>query len=197
MDIKGYINKGNLEHYCFNMHNPGLAKEIAELRAAHPEVKSELNEIEQAIEQLAQSHAVTPAAALKNRVLNALGFFNDEKMDLDNLPPVGKYSNYTNWINAVEHLIPAEPFEDFFMQELQHNGQMEQMLVVTKLDVPAEIHEEVRESFLILKGQCACTVGNDVITLNAGDYLEIPLHVSHDIKLLSPYVIAILQHQFA
>jgi mannose-6-phosphate isomerase-like protein (cupin superfamily) len=196
-DLNEYVNSGNLEQYSLDMFNPALAKEVTELSAAHPEVKKELNEIELAMEQLAQSHAIAPDAALKNRVLAALNFFDDEIIDLDNLPPTDKYSNYTAWFNAIEHLLPAEPFEDFFIHELQRDEQIAQMLVVTKLDVQEEIHEAVGESFFILKGQCACRVGDEVFTLNAGDHLEIPLHVSHDIKILSPYVIAILQHQFA
>jgi len=196
-DINEYVNSGNLEQYCLDMFNSELSRQVIELGAAHPEVKKELKEIELAIEQLAQGHAVAPDAALKNRVLNALNFFDDEKIDLDNLPPTSKYSNYTNWLNAVEHLLPAEPFGDFFMHELKRDEQIAQMLVVTKLNVAEEMHEEIGESFFILKGQCACTVGNEIITLNAGDHLEIPLHVSHDIKISSPYVIAILQHQFA
>ena len=196
-DTNEYINSGNLEQYCLDMFNPALAQQVAELGAAHPEVKKELNEIEFAIEQLAQSHAIEPNAALKNRVLNAISFFDDEIINLDNLPPTGKYSNYTSWFNAIEHLLPAEPFADFFMHELHRDEHIGQTLVVTKLDVAEEMHEDIGESFFILKGQCACTVGDEVFTLNAGDHLEIPLHVSHDIKILSPYVIAILQHQFA
>lgn len=197
VDVNEYINSGNLEQYCLNMFDPALSQQVAELGAAHPEVRKELNEIELAIEKMAQSHAITPGAELKNRVLNALNFFDDEKINLDQLPPTGKYSNYINWFNAVEHLLPAEPFEDFFMYELQRDEHIAQTLVVTKLDVAEEMHDEIGESFFILKGQCQCTVGDEVITLNAGDHLEIPLHVSHDIKILSPYVIAILQHQFA
>jgi mannose-6-phosphate isomerase-like protein (cupin superfamily) len=197
VDKDKYINTGNLEQYCFDMFHPVLSQEVIEQSSAHPHIKKELTEIELAIEQLAQSHAIEPDAALKNRVLNALNFFDEEVINLDNLPPTGRYSNYSAWLNAVEHLLPAEPFEDFFIKELQHNEQIAQMLVVTKLDVAEEMHEEIGESFFILKGQCACRVGDEVFTLNAGDHLEIPLHVSHDIKILSPYVIAILQHQFA
>jgi len=197
VDVNEYINSGNLEQYCLNMFDPALSKEVIGQSSAHAPIKQELNEIELAIEKMAQSHAVEPNAALKNRVLNALNFFDDEKIDLDNLPPTGKYSNYTSWFSAIEHLLPAEPFTDFFMYELHRDEHIAQMLVVTKLDVAEEMHEDIGESFFILKGQCACTVGDEVFALNAGDHLEIPLHISHDIKILSPYVIAILQHQFA
>ena len=71
------------------------------------------------------------------------------------------------------------------------------MLVVTKLDVPQEMHDDIAESFFILKGRCTCTIGDEQVTLNPGDHLDIPLHVNHDVKLESPYVIAILQHQFS
>lgn len=196
-NISEYINSGNLEQHCFDLFNAERGQEIAELISSHPEIKQELNEIELALERVAQHQAVTPDAKLKNQVLGAVGFFSDEKIDLANLPPTGKYSNYSNWFTAVEHLLPAQPFEDFFMHTLRQDEHIAQMLVVTKLDVPEETHEDVGESFFILKGQCACTVGNEVFTLNAGDHLEIPLHINHDIKILSPYVIAILQRRFA
>ena len=196
MDIKNYIAEGNLEQYCFELANPALAQEIAALLLAHPEVNQELGDIEQTLEQLAKAHTVEPDARLKNRVLAALNFFDEEILDIDHLPPTSKYASYIQWLNAVEHLIPQEPFEDFFIQVLQHNESIAQMLVVTKLNVPEEIHENEIESFFILKGQCACTVGNEVFTLNAGDFLEIPLHITHDIQILSPYVIGILQHRF-
>lgn len=196
MKVQEYINSGNLEQYCFDMFNPERQQEISRLTLLHPEIKQELNEIETAIERLAGMHAITPNTDLKHRILGALGFPTEEILDINHLPPTDKYADYNQWLKAVEHLIPTEPFEDFFMHVLQQDEQIAQMLVVTKLDVPEEIHEEVAESFFILKGQCACKVGDEVFILNAGDYLDIPLHLEHDIKILSPYVIAILQHQF-
>jgi mannose-6-phosphate isomerase-like protein (cupin superfamily) len=194
--VKAFIDSGHLELYSLGLANAGEAAEIDTLKLTNPEISRELHEIELALEQLAQSQAITPAPGIKQRVLAALNFAA-EPLDLNHLPPTNKYSDHESWYAAVEHLIPAEPFEDFFMEVLQHNEQIAQMLVVTKLDVPEEVHEAVAESFFILKGQCACTVGTEVFTLNAGDHLDIPLHINHDIKILSPYVIAILQHQFA
>jgi len=196
MEFKTYIDEGNLEQYCFELNNAQLGNEIAALRSAHSEIGQELNQIELAIEKLAQSQAITPSPQLQNRIMAALGIA-EEKIDLDNLPPTSKYSNYESWLKAVEHLIPAEPFDDFFAHPLQQNEQIAQTLVITKLNVPEEVHEVVAESFFILKGTCTCTVGKEVFTLNAGDYLAIPLHTSHDIRIDSPYVIAILQHQFS
>ncbi|RYY37790.1 MAG: cupin domain-containing protein [Sphingobacteriaceae bacterium] len=196
MKIKSYIDEGNLEQYCFEPDNSTLAGEIGRLQKLHPEAGQELVEIEIALEHLANTLAVAPGPKLKNSVMAALGF-PEEIIDINNLPPTSSYSDYQKWLNAVEHLIPAEPFDDFFAHVLQQNEQMAQTLVITKLDVPEEVHEVVAESFFILKGTCICTVGKEVFTLNAGDHLAIPLHTSHDIHIVSPYVIAILQHQFA
>ena len=164
------------------------------MQLVHPEIREELDIIESTIEQLALSHAIAPRPQLKDRILSAV--FAEDIVDLDNLPPTSKYSNYESWLKAVEHLLPAEPFEDFFGHVLRQNDKIAQTLVVTRLNVPEEVHEAIAESFFILKGTCACTVGNQLFTLNAGDHLDIPLHTSHDIKILSPYVVAILQHQF-
>ncbi|RYU89604.1 cupin domain-containing protein [Mucilaginibacter terrigena] len=195
MDIKAYINDGNLEQYCFELFNADFASEIQSLRLIHSEIKHELEEIELTIEQLADSHSIIPRPELKSRIMAALDF-SDDSIDLNNLPLTSKYSNYENWLKAVEHLIPAEPFDDFFTHVLKQDEKIAQTLVITKLDVPAEVHEVISESFFILKGTCTCTVGKEIFTLNAGDYLDIPLHTNHDIRIDSPYVVAILQHQF-
>lgn len=196
MQAAEYISGGNLEEYYFDMFNQERQQEVVALTLLYPEIKQELNDIEMAMEHFAKSQAIVPNARLKNKIMGALGLINEEILDIDHLPATDRYADYNQWLKAVEHLIPVEPFEDFFMQVLRHDEKIAQMLVVTKLDVPEETHEAVAESFFILKGQCACTVGDKVFTLNAGDYLDIPLHTNHDIKILSPYVIAILQHQF-
>jgi len=196
MDVKAYMESGNLEQYCMELLNSDLGNEISFLRLVHPEINQELEEIEITLEKLAQSAAITPNANLKNKILAKLDFAGDT-IDLDHLPPTTAYSNYKSWLAAVEHLIPAEPFDDFFAHPLQQTDRIAQTLVITRLNVPEELHEVVSESFFILKGTCTCTVGKDSFTLNAGDYLDIPLYTNHDIRIDSPYVVAILQHQFA
>ena len=195
--IKAYIDSGNLEQHYFDLFNAERAKEIADLSASHPEIKQELNEIENTIELLAKRQAIDPDPRLRGRLMNILGFAGDEQLDINNLPPTGKNSDHISWLNAVEHLLPSEPFEDFFMHVLQQNEQIAQMLVVTRLNVEPEVHGDIAESFFILEGCCTCTIGDKNVTLNAGDHLDIPLYVTHDVKIESPYVIAILQHQFS
>ncbi|WP_461450686.1 cupin domain-containing protein [Mucilaginibacter sp.] len=196
IDIQAYIDSGTLEQYCLDLFNTGLEQEVMALRAAYPEIAKELNAIELALENFAESQAVEPKPQLRDKIFATLNF-PGEVIDLENLPLTSKYSNYQSWLAAVEHLIPSGPFEDFFAELLQQNDKIAQTLVITKLNVPEELHEVVEESFFILKGTCTCTVGKEIFTLNAGDYLNIPLFTNHDIRIDSPYVIAILQHKFS
>jgi mannose-6-phosphate isomerase-like protein (cupin superfamily) len=192
-DVQAYIESGNLEQYCFGMADPALTAEISQLRLVHPGIDQELHHIELTLEQFAQSQAIYPAPKMRERILAALDF----SLNINNLPPTSQYSDHEAWYRAIEHLIPVEPFGDFFAEVLQQDEHIAQTLVITKLNVPEEEHEVISESFFILRGTCTCTVGKEIFTLNAGDHLSIPLHTNHDIRIDSPYVIAILQHQFA
>ena len=194
MNIQEHIESGILEQYSLGALNVHQRADVLKNCALYPEIKQELAAIEIALEKFANSYSILPDHKLKGQILNQLGFTNT--IDLENLPIVDAYSNYTDWLTAVEHLIPNEPFEPFFAAVLRNDEKVAQTLVITQLGVPDETHKNLIESFFILKGQCTCTVGNDVFTLKAGDFLEIPLHVNHDIEIQSPYVIAILQEVF-
>ena len=191
MDIQAYIESGVLEEYCLHLLNADGEAEVLKNCALYPAIKQELTAIENAIEKMADNQSVTPDERLKQKILNTLGFAN--AIDLNNLPVVDAYADHNSWFKAVEHLLPAEPFDGLFMDVLRQDDQAAQMLVVTKLNVPEETHDDFIESFFILKGQCVCTVGDKTYTLNAGDFLEIPLYTDHDINITSPHVVAILQ----
>jgi mannose-6-phosphate isomerase-like protein (cupin superfamily) len=141
---------------------------------------------------LLPQHAPNPG--MKNRLLGKLGF-EGEALTLDHLPETNRYANHLSWLKALQPLLPAT-VDAIFMQEINRNEHLMQLLVVSKVDVPEEIHEEECESFFILQGECACTIGDQVFQLSAGDYLDIPLHVNHDVKLLTPQVTAIVQRRF-
>jgi mannose-6-phosphate isomerase-like protein (cupin superfamily) len=193
MQVQEYINSGILEQYCLGLLTKSEQEAVLAMSVIYPEVKADLAEIELALVRLAKINAIAPKTILKQHIFDIITV--NEVITLDNLPPTGKYSDYQAWLKAVEHLVPAQPFEDFFALPLYHDDKIEQTLIVTKLGVPVETHENVLESFFILEGSCVCKVGQHTYTLNAGDFLAIPLHEEHDVTLTSPYVVAILQHQ--
>ncbi len=193
MNIQEYIESGVLEEYCMGALPEEEQSFVIQMSLLYPEVKQELTHIELALEKLANANAVAPSAALKHSILTSLGFVDG--LDLENLPTINKDADHQLWLEALKHLIPAETNEDLFCYELRNNNLITQTLVVSKVNIPVETHEDVIESFLILKGICECTVGNEVFRLSTGDFIEIPLHINHDIRILTPYVVAVLQHQ--
>lgn len=196
MNLQDYINSGILEQYCLGLLDGDEANQVARYCLQYPELRAELNSIEITLEKLANEKAVAPLPQLKEKILGQLGFVGNEILDINNLPPTDAYSNYLNWLQAVEHLLPAEPFEGLNIQVLQQTDKIAQMLVVAKVNVPDESHDNYAESFFILKGTCCCTIDGQDVILNAGDFQEIPLYAEHDIKMLTPSVTAILQYRF-
>jgi mannose-6-phosphate isomerase-like protein (cupin superfamily) len=197
MDIEKYIESGVLEEYCLGMLDADARQEVVKMCKLFPRIQEELLSIERFMEKSAAEHGVAPGDHLRQQILNSLGF--DETpagIDPDDLPATNASSSHYDWLNALRYLIPEEPEVDFYSKVLRENNEFAQMLVITKSNVHEEVHENVMESFFILKGECRCTVGDKQIILKPGDFLEIPLHTKHDVKILSPYVVAILQHQY-
>ena len=196
MNLQDYINSGILEQYCLGLLDSDEANQVASYCLKYPELRDELNSIEVAIEKMSIENSTDPPPQLKDKILGRLGFAGNQALDINNLPPTDAYSNYLSWLQAVEHLLPTEPFEGLNIQVLQQTDKIAQMLVVAKVNVPDESHDDYAESFFILQGKCSCTIDGEEVFLNAGDFLEIPLHAEHDVKMLTPTVTAILQYRF-
>lgn len=69
MDTQSFIQSGLLEAYALNQCSPEERAEVERMAAAHPEVRNELDAIEQALEQVAWANAVPPPPGLKERIL--------------------------------------------------------------------------------------------------------------------------------
>ncbi|EHQ24535.1 hypothetical protein [Mucilaginibacter paludis] len=196
MNVKEFIESGILEEYCLG----GLKAEeqafVIQMSMLYPEVKDELTRVELFMEQMAIQNAVeVENDDLKGRIMSSLEFKEDKQYDLNNLPEINQESDHRTWLNTVRHLIPNEPAGDMIFKLLRQDKRINQTLVITKIDVPEETHTDILESFLILIGRCKCTIGNDAFEAGAGVWVEIPLYIEHDVKVLTPYVVAVLQHK--
>ncbi len=195
MDVQKYIYSGVLEEYILGMLKPEQEAVVEEMSLIYPEVKRELESIRTAFEYFAPDSSIGLLPRVRNNIIDAIEHtFSDNAIDIKNLPEIKKTSNVDAWFSCIEPLIPLI-LEDFSMQVLRSDDKITQMLVVSRIDVPEESHSDVQETLLILKGVCECTIGGEIIQLQAGDYLEIPLHLQHDVKILTPYVVAIVQHK--
>jgi quercetin dioxygenase-like cupin family protein len=193
-DIKKYIESGVLEEYCLGTLKEADQAYLIQMTMLYPEVKAELDAVELAFETLSAATAVEPASHIKQNILTALGF--DEVLNINDLPVLSHSVNPHPWLTAFGHLIPENPTEDFLMHIIRQDDIVQQMLITGNTDVPDEEHGDFYESLYVLKGHCECTVGEDFYALGPGDFIEIPLHVKHDIKLVTPFVTAVLQYRY-
>jgi mannose-6-phosphate isomerase-like protein (cupin superfamily) len=194
METGKYIESGVLESYCLGLLSEEDEAFLFQMTVLYPEVKAELDAVEAAVEKIAMANAVEPPILVRQKVLLALGF--TESLNIDELPVISQSTDPEPWLSVFAHLIPDELSEDFVSHLLRDDEQVQQTLVITKTNVPEEEHGDFLESFYILEGRCECTIGNNHFALGPGDFIEIPLHIKHDIKLLTPHVTAVLQYRF-
>lgn len=71
-DLKAYIESGILELYAMGDLSPGERQEVEFMLAKHPELLTELTEIEKSLEVYAEHHAIEPADYLRARILDVL-----------------------------------------------------------------------------------------------------------------------------
>lgn len=72
MNIEDYIESGQLELYALQQLTAAEAAEVEQLAAQHPAIRAELTRVQQALGLYAEAHAVTPPAALRDRILSSI-----------------------------------------------------------------------------------------------------------------------------
>jgi mannose-6-phosphate isomerase-like protein (cupin superfamily) len=194
MNIQDYIETGILEQYCLCILADDQMREVDALRNRYPEIGAGIRDIEASLEQYAGSSALEPPPELEGRIWDTLQNLNKERlMDLSDLPVINRFTDHNAWLGIVRPLITPEPAKDRVVHVLRESDKIIQMLVISKTHFEDEVHVQEHESFIILEGECECTVGDKVFRLRPGGYTEIPLHTSHDVRVLTPYVTAIVQ----
>lgn len=195
MNIQPYIESGILELYALNALTDAEKNGVERMIATYPELMKELEAIELALENYAVSTKVNPPDYLQELVVGSLVNLEKEKaMNVEDLPFINRFSDYRNWFRVVKNFgeLPLDD-EGRCIKILRQDEHITQMLIVSTTDIEEETHTDEYESFLILAGECKCTVGDRVRLMGAGDFMEIPLHELHDVVLVSNKVIAILQ----
>jgi mannose-6-phosphate isomerase-like protein (cupin superfamily) len=194
MNIQEYIETGILEQYCLCVLADDEVREVEAMRSKYPEVGAEIRNIESVLEGYATTFAQEPPAELKETIWGTLENLNKEQhIDLSDLPVINKFTDHKAWLGVVKPLLPPQMKEDRIVKVLRESDKVIQMLIISKTHFDDEIHVHEHESFIILEGECECTVGDNVFRLQPGGFTEIPLYTSHDVRVLTPYVTAIVQ----
>ena len=70
--VKDYIETGILELYVLGDISPGERLQVEEMMSKHAAIRTEVAEIEQAMEAYAQANAIAPAENQRDKILNSL-----------------------------------------------------------------------------------------------------------------------------
>ena len=72
MELNAFIQSGLLESYVLGQCAPTESALVERMLAQHPEVRAEMDNIEQTLEYVGRAYAVAPPAGLKERILSEI-----------------------------------------------------------------------------------------------------------------------------
>lgn len=195
MNLKFYIESGILEQYALGLLSEAEKLSVKRMLNLHVELRDELERIQSAMENYASSRAVQPRSEMRDIVIGSIVNLQKEKiMDIKDLPLINKFSDYNNWLGFLATLGEMPLGDDGkFVKVLRCDERVTQMLITSSTDIEEEVHSNEHESFLILSGQCKCTISGNERLMGPGEFMSIPLYEPHDVALLSKTVTAILQ----
>lgn len=195
MNTKTYIASGILELYALNLLPESKAAEVSHQLTIYKDLAEEFGNICVALESYANHNPIAPNKEVEGEILAKLRNLRRERfMDPFDLPLINKHTEPLSWDKFVAGIERQPIGEDGrTVKVLTSTQKVLQLLVTSSTDFELETHDDEYESFLILSGELLCTMGNQTIMMAKGDFMDIPLHQPHEVKLVSPVVTAILQ----
>lgn len=194
MDVVSYISSGVLEDYCLGMLNDAEAMKVEEIAALYPEVRKEILAFQNSLEQYSETLAKPPSPQVKENLLSRLNDFSKEhNLSLNNLPLLSKDSDYKSWLALVKSIIPEKLEEEMYIKLLRKDHKALQSVIWIKNEYPDEVHDNLKECFIVLEGECECHIAGKIIKLGPGGFLDIPLFEHHDVKVIKGPVLAVVQ----
>ncbi|GEO08888.1 cupin domain-containing protein [Segetibacter aerophilus] len=188
-DISNYIQSGIIESYVLGLASPDEVRELEELMLVNAEVREAIDQFSKALEQEAMANAVTPDPIIKPMLMATIDFISRmENGEMAAFPPElnenSKISDYDEWLNRSDFLAPGS-FSDVYARIIGYTPRITTAIVWIKELAPQEVHHDEYERFLIVEGSCEIIIGQDVHQLVPGNFLSIPLHQNHLVKVTS------------
>lgn len=189
MDSKEYIESGILESYVLGLSSPEEMQEVERMADIYPEVRARIDQLSEEFERHALSNAVLPDPMVKVVVLATIDYMERiEKGEIPSFPPMlhegSQITDYSDWLNRADMVLP-EDFSNVYAKIIGYTPEVLSVIVWIKEMAPHEVHHNEFEKFLIVEGTCEIIIGEDVHPLVAGDFLTIPLHKKHMVKVTS------------
>ena len=189
MDRNEILNSGLLELYVMGSLEGSELVLVNEALSKDPLLAQELDQIEQAFFLYAQAHAIPPSPTVKPMLMAKIDYM--ERLKQGEIPTPAptlnsesKIKDFEGWLNRQDMQL-RDDFDEIQVTIIAHEPDKLTAVAWLKYGAPTETHTSEYEKFLIVEGSCDLTIGTTVHHLKAGNYLSIPLHVSHDVKVTS------------
>jgi mannose-6-phosphate isomerase-like protein (cupin superfamily) len=188
-DVSEYIESGILEMYVCGMTNAEETLEVEKMALAYPEIRKEINRLELELEQNASAIAETPDPTIKPFLLATIDYTERLKNgEAPSFPPLlnesSKIEDYKSWLDRSDMNLPDD-FDQAYAKLIGYTPEVMTAIIWLRAGSPPEVHTDELEKFLILEGTCDIVIGKVTHQLSAGDYLTIPLHTNHYVRVTS------------
>ena len=185
MNVPAYIESGIIEEFCLGLLPDDLAKEVVIFAGLYPEIQREIESVEATLSVYATTSPVPEGRQKMLDIFHQLAL--DEYIDIYNPPLIHPHSNMVRWQEAIAGISPNVEYDGLKLYFLRNNKEIKLCIAWLQSELLEEGHppEDFQESFLILEGTCQCDLGDTVVNLQPGDYLNIPFDTRHTIKVTS------------
>ena len=188
-NIETFIESGILEMYVLGMVTDAEAKEVEEMSASNEEVRKEIEAISETMKMYAESNSQVPSIDIRAMTLAAIDY--EERIKAGEKPtsvPIlndhSTIQDYSEWLDRKEMTMPDD-FNEIFVKLIGYTPEAISGIVWIKSETPYEVHTDVYEKFLIIEGTCDIDIDGNIHSLVPGNYLNIPLHSGHVVKVTS------------
>ena len=188
--IEAYIKSGIIESYVLGITDTEEEKEVAQMAAAHAEIRDAIDAFSMELESQAMANAVPPDVTIKPFLMATIDYMERlEKGETPTFPPLlhegSSITDYADWLSRTDMTLPPGFNEEFYAKIMGYTPQATTAIIWLKHAAPIEVHENELERFLIIEGTCDITIGENIHQLVPGDFLAIPLHKPHSVKVTS------------
>ena len=189
MNLEEIKQSGLLELYALGELGEEQHGFVSDAIGNSPELKQVVSHIQMSLEVDAFAHEVAPHKTVKPFLMATLDYIDrlsaGEQVDS---PPIltekSSLEEYKKWLDNPK-MNSLEPTENISARIIAHEPSKITAIVWLRESAPTEVHEDELERFLIAEGRCMITIGEEGHYLGPGDYMEMPLHVAHHVKVIS------------
>ncbi len=189
LDYQYIIDSGLLELHALGQLD-GTELEQVEVAIAQSEaVRAELKDIELALQRYSELYQVETDPTTKPLLLAQANYISrleagEAVTSPPNISPTSKVSDYSEWLDRDNLQMPPD-FAGMHGYIIGATEEKTTLIVWLEHGAPDEIHTDELESFLVVEGTCNIIIGDDVVPMQAGDTVTIPLFISHRVEVTS------------